>query len=74
MCGVREMLVLNCSQTCSVLGSLLAMYLFKLIFIGQSDVVSASLRRYNVACCFKVDGASSHVRLIFDGMFLGTIV
>ena len=67
------MLVLNCSQTYSVLGSLLAMYLFKLIFSGQSDVVSASLRRNNVACCFSVDGASSHVRLIFDGMCLGTI-
>ena len=67
------MLVLNCSQTYSVLGSLLAMYLFKLIFIGQSDVLSASLRRYNVACCFIVDVASSHVSLNFDGMCLGTI-
>ena len=68
------MLVLNCSQTYSVLGSLLAMYLFKLIFIGQSDVVSASHRHYSVACCFNVGGASSHVRLIFNGMCLGTIM
>ena len=47
---------------------------FLVDFIGQCDVVSASLRRYDVACCFKVDGASSHVRLIFDGKCLGTIV
>ena len=68
------MLVLNCSHTYSVLGSLWAMLLFKLIFIGHSDVVSTSLRLYNVACCVKVGGVSSHVRLIFDDMCLGMTV
>ena len=68
------MLALNCSQTYSVLGSLWAMSIFKLIFIGHSDVASASLRLYNVACCVNVDGVSSHVRLIFGGMCLGMVL
>ena len=67
MCGVRQMLVLNCSQTSSALGSAYVTF--------QVDFYLPQRRHLSITGDIKASHVVSRsMRLILDGMCLGMIV